>query len=97
MPAAEELVAHNRNEAEIAEFIGADRLFYQDIEDLIDAVQKGNRSIKEFDCSCFDGQYVTRTVDEAYLAKVRNIRNDSALHAEDENAPGVGMELHNNA
>ena len=97
MPAAEELVAHNRNEAEIAEFIGADRLFYQDIEDLIDAVQKGNRSIKEFDCSCFDGQYVTRTVDEAYLAKVRNIRNDSTLHGEDENAPGVGMELHNNA
>lgn len=97
MPAAEELVAHNRNEAEIAEFIGADRLFYQDIDDLIDAVQKGNRSIKEFDCSCFDGQYVTRTVDEAYLTKVRNIRNDSALHGADENAPGVGMELHNNA
>ena len=97
MPAAEELVAHNRNEAEIAEFIGADRLFYQDLDDLIDAVQKGNRSIKEFDCSCFDGQYVTRTIDEEYLAKIRHIRNDSALHSGDENAPAVGMELHNNA
>ncbi len=97
MPAAEELVAHNRSETEVADYIGADRLFYQDIDDLIDAVQKGNRSIKEFDCSCFNGQYVTKTIDEAYLAKVRHIRSDSAKDSDDENATLVGMELHNNA
>ncbi len=97
MPAAEELVAHNRNETEIAEYIGADRLFYQDIDDLVDAVQKGNRSIKEFDCSCFNGQYVTRTIDDAYLAKVSHIRNDSARQTDDDNMTVIGMELHNNA
>ena len=97
MPAAEELVAHNRTEAEIAEYIGADRLFYQDIDDLIDAVQKGNRSIKEFDCSCFNGLYVTNTIDDEYLAKVSHIRSDSAKEGDDENPTVVGMELHNNA
>ncbi|MCP3689499.1 MAG: amidophosphoribosyltransferase [Gammaproteobacteria bacterium] len=96
MPAAEELVAHERSETEIAEFIGADRLFYQDLSDLIDAVQKGNRSIKEFDCSCFNGKYVTKTVGDDYLAKVRSNRNDSAKQGNDSNNV-VGMELHNNA
>jgi len=96
MPAAEELVAHGRSEEEIAKEIGADWLIYQDLDDLIDAVQKGNRSIKEFDCSCFTGQYVTQTIDDDYLARIRNIRNDSAKHDDDDNNV-VGMELHNNA
>lgn len=97
MPAAEELVAHNRSEKEIAEYIGADWLIYQDIEDLIDAVQKGNRAIKEFDCSCFTGEYVTQTIDDAYLAKVSHGRSESAKNEVASNATVIGMELHNNA
>ena len=97
MPAANELVAHERSEAEIAEYIGADWLIYQELDDLIDAVQKGNRSIKKFDCSCFDGKYVTNTVGVDYLDKVRSLRNDSAKEASDEQLNVVGMELHNNA
>ncbi len=96
MPAAEELVAHGRSEEEIAREIGADWLIYQDLDDLVDAVQKGNRSIKEFDCSCFTGQYVTQTIDDDYLARVRNVRNDSAKHGDGDDT-AVGMELHNNA
>ncbi len=97
MPAADELVAHGRSEAEIAAFIGADWLIYQDLDDLIDAVQKGNRRIKKFDCSCFDGKYVTKTVDNDYLDKISNLRSDSAKEATDEQITVVGMELHNNA
>lgn len=97
MPAAEELVAHNRSEKEIAEVIGADWLIYQDLDDLIDAVQKGNRSIKEFDCSCFDGKYVTKTIDDEYLKRISRIRSDSAMQDDNENVTVVGMELHNNA
>ncbi len=97
MPAANELVAHERSEAEIAEYIGADWLIYQELDDLIDAVQKGNRRIKKFDCSCFDGKYVTNTVGVDYLDKVRSLRNDSAKEASEDQLNVVGIELHNNA
>ncbi len=97
MPAANELVAHDRNEDEIAQYIGADWLIYQDIDDLIDAVQRGNRRIKNFDCSCFDGKYVTKTVDDDYLDKISSLRNDSAKEKSEEALNVVGIELHNNA
>jgi amidophosphoribosyltransferase len=96
MPAVEELIAHDRTEPEIAKIIGADWLIYQDLDDLIDAVQKGNRAITEFDCSCFNGKYVTRTIDDDYLNKIRNIRNDSAKDNGDESRNVIGMDLHNN-
>ena len=59
MPAAHELIAHNRSEAEVAAEIGADRLIYQEIEDMIDAVTFGNKKLKTFDCSVFTGDYIT--------------------------------------
>ncbi|TNF87557.1 MAG: amidophosphoribosyltransferase [Gammaproteobacteria bacterium] len=97
MPAAHELVAHDRSEEEVAEYIGADWLIYQELDDLIDAVQKGNRRIESFDCSCFDGKYVTKTVDTDYLNKISNLRSDSAKEATEDQITVVGMELHNNA
>ena len=96
MPAVEELVAHNRDEAEIAKIIGADWLIYQDLDDLIDAVQKGNRAITEFDCSCFNGNYVTKTIDNDYLEKISNMRKDSAKDSGDQQLNAIGMDLHNN-
>ncbi|MCA1799254.1 MAG: amidophosphoribosyltransferase, partial [Xanthomonadaceae bacterium] len=41
MPAASELIAAGRSEDEVAGIIGADRLIYQDLEDLVDAVRRG--------------------------------------------------------
>ncbi len=96
MPAVEELIAHNRSDNEVGDLIGADWMVYQDLDDLIAAVQKGNPSITEFDCSCFTGQYVTRNISLDYLEKIKAIRNDSAKQkAEDQTV--VGMDLHNNA
>jgi amidophosphoribosyltransferase len=97
MPAANELVAFDRSEEEIGKFIGADWLIYQDLDDLIDAVQKGNRNVKKFDCSCFDGMYVTKTVGDDYLNKISTLRNDSAKDKGEEQLNVVGMDLHNNA
>ena len=97
MPAAHELVAHGRNEEEVAEYIGADWLIYQDLEDLVEAVQKGNRSIQQFDCSCFDGSYVTSTVNSEYLERISVLRNDSAKAQTETPASGVVMDLYNNA
>lgn len=79
MPSSKELIAHNRTEEEICKKIGADWLIYQDLDDLIDAVRQGNPDISVFDCSCFDGKYVTKTIDDEYLSKVSNARADANL------------------
>ncbi len=60
MPAANELIAHDRSEQEVCVAIGADRLIYQDLDDLIDAVRKGNPEIKHFDTSCFSNRIYYR-------------------------------------
>jgi amidophosphoribosyltransferase len=78
MPAAHELIAHNRTEDEVCAAIGADRMIYQDLDDLIDAVRKGNPDIKHFDTSCFSNEYITGDIDEAYLERIEAQRNDSA-------------------
>ena len=58
IPSAGELLAHGRTTAEVCDWIGADRLYYQELEDLLKAVQRGNPAIHTFDASCFDGRYV---------------------------------------
>jgi amidophosphoribosyltransferase len=78
MPAVEELIAHNRTVEEICTLIGADRLIFQDVEGLIDAVRRVNPAIKEFDVSCFNGQYITGDVSPGYLAAVGAERSDDA-------------------
>lgn len=78
IPAAHELVAHGRSEQEVCKAIGADKLIYQDLDDLIDAVGKGNPNIKQFDTSCFSRQYVTGDIDDEYLARIEALRNDRA-------------------
>ncbi|PXX97533.1 amidophosphoribosyltransferase [Halomonas sp. LBP4] len=78
MPAASELIAHGRSEAEVGELIGADRIFYQDLEDLKAACREVNPTLEQFDCSVFDGNYVTGDIDEAYLSDLEASRNDAA-------------------
>lgn len=78
MPSSKEFIADNRSEEEIASEIGADWLIYQDLDDLIEAVHRGNRSIKGFDCSCFNGQYITNDVGEEYLQHIEAMRSDGA-------------------
>jgi len=76
MPAANELIAHGRSDAEIAKEIGADRLIYQDLDDLIDAITTGNPELKEFDCSVFNGKYITGET-ESYFNDLKARRNDA--------------------
>jgi amidophosphoribosyltransferase len=78
MPAADELIASGKTEKEIEEAIGADWLIYQDLEDLISTALEGNPDIKQYECSVFNGEYVTGDVDEIYLKRIENLRNDAA-------------------
>lgn len=78
MPSATELIAHGRSDEEVGEIIGADWIVYQDIEDLVLAAAEGNEQIQRFECSVFDGNYITGDVDDAYLQRIDQARNDSA-------------------
>jgi amidophosphoribosyltransferase len=78
MPSPSELVAHNRNAQQICEKIGADKLIYLDLKDLIKAAHKGNKEITQFDTSCFNGEYITGDIDENYLEMINELRNDTA-------------------
>lgn len=78
MPAAHELIAHDRTEQDVCQALGADKLIYQDLDDLIEAVGRGNPDIKHFDTSCFSHDYITGDIDDAYLARIEALRNDNA-------------------
>lgn len=78
MPDTRELVAFGRSDGEVAKLIGADKLIYQELEDLIDAVRRGNPAIQRFDTSVFSGEYVTGDVTGDYLAALAAERSDDA-------------------
>jgi len=78
MPATSELVAADRTEEEVAKLIGADRLIYQDLDDLVRACLHHDSNIQEFDDSCFSGRYVTGDVTPSYLARLQEERSDEA-------------------
>ncbi len=75
MPTRSELVAYGRSHDEINKLIGADQLIYQSVEDMKKAVQDINPRIKNFEASCFDGQYITGDITEAYLDALEAARN----------------------
>ncbi|MCG5536587.1 amidophosphoribosyltransferase [Ectothiorhodospira mobilis] len=94
MPAASELIAHGRSEAEVCEAIAADRLIYQDLDDLVGAVRKGNPRLQHFDCSVFTGDYVTPVTPE-YLEQLQARRNDLAKKKKEREY--ANLDLYNNA
>ncbi|CAO3606899.1 unnamed protein product [Cunninghamella blakesleeana] len=77
MPTRTELVAHNKTIEQVAEDIGADKVIYQELTDLVESVRKFNPSIEQFDTSVFDKCYVTGDVDEDYMLNLEGGRDDS--------------------
>ena len=77
IPSPEELVATNRNSAEVCEWIGADFVLYQRLEDLIESVRTTNSDVGKFETSIFSGKYVTGDVLPEYLSKISEERKDS--------------------
>jgi amidophosphoribosyltransferase len=96
MPSKSELIAHGRDVDEIAREIGADWLVFQNLDDLIDAVRKGNDALTAFDCSVFTGEYVTGGVSGLYLDHLEQLRSDMAKEERRVTDHEV-IEMHNNA
>ena len=78
MPAANELIAHDRSVEEIQAYIGADWLVYQDLEDLLACSEEGNPEVDGFESSVFDGNYLTGNIDDQYLRTIEAARADGA-------------------
>ena len=56
IPTSTELIAYDKNEHEIAIAIGADKIFYNDLQDVIDSCS----DTLEFETSCFSGDYIVQ-------------------------------------
>ena len=79
MPARSEYVAYGKDSGGICEAIGADWLIYQDLGDLVEACLSAvDTDLANFDCSCFDGVYVTGGITEDYLRMIEGLRGDSS-------------------
>ena len=91
MPAVTEFIANGKTVDEIGDEIGADKLFYQTLEDLVEVTSiNGEQS---WDTSCFNGEYVTANVTQEYLDALEAARNDSAKSSNSISDDIVG--LHN--
>jgi amidophosphoribosyltransferase len=97
MPSASELIAHDRSVEEVCELIGADWLVYQDLDDLVRCSLEGNSQVDGFDCSVFDGRYITGDIDQNYLDRVESLRNDDAQSQQraEQQADGAVVGIHN--
>jgi len=78
MPSAHELIAHGKTEDEVGEIIGADKMIYQDLDDLVESCLAPNSTNTRFDTSVFDGKYVTGGINQDYLNQLDIERNDLA-------------------
>ncbi len=77
MPTSDELVAHNRTVDEIQQIIGCDALIYQDVNAMKSAIGSLNKSVSNFDASCFDGVYVTGDITAEDIARMGASRVES--------------------
>lgn len=93
MPTRDELISFNRTEEEVAAIIDADRLIFQDIDDLIASVREGNPAISRFDVSCFTGEYVTGDVSERYLDQIGAVRSDKVRADRDRRGDDASRDL----
>jgi amidophosphoribosyltransferase len=82
MPSGRELIATGRTNEEICREISADRIIYQDLADLKAAVNKSNPAITRFDCSCFDGEYITGDITAEYLDRIEASRGGGKANIE---------------
>jgi len=78
IPTRSELIAANKTEDEIRDYIGVDILLYQKIEDLVEAVtRKGEHNIDRPSMPYLDSWYVTGDVDEAKMKKHEELRENN--------------------
>ena len=75
MPSFTELVAHGRTEEEVSDLLGADAVVYLDLPSLVESCKLAAPShVQNFECSVFDGVYVTGDVSKEYFERTEAMR-----------------------
>jgi amidophosphoribosyltransferase len=77
MPSKKEFVANDLSVDEVCKEIGADRLFYQEMKDLVDSAKEGNPKITNFCYACMSGKYPTPEITPKMLEKSESDRSDA--------------------
>ena len=95
MPSPHELIAYGREIEQISELIQADGLIFQDIDDLVEAVRLENPDVEQFETSVFDGKYITGDVNQDYLDRVNNDRNEKAKSSSGSKTELSNLDVHN--
>ncbi len=90
MPTREELIAHGKSVEEVREAIRADRLIYQNLDDLVRSVSEGNPRLKKFECSVFDGDYIHKFDERLFETLGRNRNGDVASDQSEADADARG-------
>lgn len=93
MPSRNDLIANFRTMGEISTEIGADALVFQELEALKDSVRKLGPGFDNFDCSCFDGKYVTGDVTKEYLEALERGEKNSAFNLDAEDTKQLYLNL----
>ncbi|PWY55706.1 amidophosphoribosyltransferase [Legionella qingyii] len=82
IPSRTELIAANKTEDEIANYLGVDVLLYQSNEDLIEAVtRRGEHHIKKPCMACMDGDYFCKKLTAEKMKQLELQRETSRLTA----------------
>ena len=58
IPTHEELIAYNRSEKEVEEYLGLDKLYYLPLDLMCNILRELNPNIKQFEMSVFTGEYL---------------------------------------
>ena len=69
-----EFVARDRDVAQVARQVGADKVIYQTLDNLKKAVSMENPKLKQFCAACFDGDYITGDVTPEMLKEIERER-----------------------
>ena len=75
MPTRAELIANNKSVDEIRQYLDVDLLFYQNIDDLAEAVmRKGDHHIDRPCMACFDKHYITSEMNNKKIQELESMR-----------------------
>jgi amidophosphoribosyltransferase len=95
MPTRDELIAYGRTDAEVCREITADALVYQDVEALKRSISDVNPELKNFEASCFDGNYPTGDISRDYLDRIEFVRKNPKPALDDAVSSQLNLNLAN--